>query len=211
MQGEPTKATELSMLGERLRKLREAKSWSQAHLADAARVNIRTVQRIESGEPASQETMLSLAAALDVDLVELEPDGRASARAATFSRTRLVIALLCIAPAALFILVNLLRSVAGMSGPFDALAATGGRVISFEAFNLISPIIFLGGTAAAFLLCLPTLVRIRATRVGRNVLSINGVELRAQKQALAVIVLAILSATVLVGYAALELLHTPVS
>jgi hypothetical protein len=42
-------------------------------------------------------------------------------------------------------------------------------------------------------------------------LSINGVELRAQKQALAVIVLAILSATVLVGYAALELLHTPLS
>lgn len=59
------------MSGETLRKLREAKSWSQAHLAQAAGLNVRTVQRIEAGEPCSYESMLSLAAALGTDVASL--------------------------------------------------------------------------------------------------------------------------------------------
>ncbi len=197
------------MLGDKLKALRGARSWSQAHLADAARVNIRTVQRIEAGGPASSETLLSLAAALDVDVAELEPDARRQARGAGLSRTRLAIAIACIAPTALFIAVNLLRSMAGVSGPFDALADAGGKVMSLRAFNFVSPVVFLGGAGAALLLCLPTLVRVRSTRA-REAISINGLELRAERTALMVAGAAILSATILVCYAALELIHTPV-
>jgi transcriptional regulator with XRE-family HTH domain len=199
------------MLGDKLKALREAKSWSQAHLADAARLNIRTIQRIEAGELASHETLLSLAAALDVDVAELEPDARTRLRAAGLSRARLAIALVCIAPTALFITVNLLRSVAGISGPFDALAAAGARLMSFAAFNLISPVIFLGGPMIALVICLPALVRVRTGRLSRDVLSINGLELRAQRTALAVAGMAVVTAGILVAYAALELLRTPPS
>jgi transcriptional regulator with XRE-family HTH domain len=200
---------QLSMLSQRLKALREARSWSQAHLAEAARVNIRTVQRIEAGEPASPETLLSLAAALDVELAELEPEARLEGGAWDLSWAKVAIAIVCVTPAALFIVVNLLRSVAGVSGPFDMLAAAGGRVMSFEAFNLVSPVIFLGGPAAAFLLGLPALVRIRMTRIGDQAISISGVDLRAQWQAAVVVATAILVTTILVGYAALELLRTP--
>jgi transcriptional regulator with XRE-family HTH domain len=201
---------ELRMLGEKLKRLREAKSWGQAHLADAAALNVRTVQRIEAGEPASYETLLSLAAALNVDVAELEPEARRPASNGT-SRSRLAVALLLVSPASSFIAVNLLRSLAGISGPFDALAEAGGKVMGFGVFNRVSPFIFLGGPAIALILCLPTLVRVRTTRAARGVLSVNGLELRAERAALTVAALAILSATVLVGYAALELLHMPAS
>src|ERR1043165_2367559 len=118
---------ELRMLGEKLKRLREAKSWGQAHLADAAALNVRTVQRIEAGEPASNETLLSLAAALNVDVAEMEPEARGPASNGT-SRSRLAVALLLVSPASSFIAVNLLRSLAGISGPFDALAEAGGKV-----------------------------------------------------------------------------------
>ena len=75
------------MLGDRVKEMRERKAWSQGHLADAAGLNIRTVQRIEGGEPSSKETMLSLAAALGVDVSELELENRQGDRIASLSKT----------------------------------------------------------------------------------------------------------------------------
>lgn len=56
------------MLGDRVRELREARAWTQEHLADAAGVSLRTVQRLESGSGFASETALAVAAALDVDV-----------------------------------------------------------------------------------------------------------------------------------------------
>lgn len=58
---------------EKLRRLREAKSWSQEHLASAAGLSSRTVQRVESDGSASAETMLALAGALGVNPGDLRP------------------------------------------------------------------------------------------------------------------------------------------
>lgn len=58
---------------EKLRRLREAKSWSQEHLASAAGLSSRTVQRVESDGSASAETMLALASALGVSPGDLRP------------------------------------------------------------------------------------------------------------------------------------------
>jgi transcriptional regulator with XRE-family HTH domain len=52
--------------GAAVRALREQKSWSQEHLAGAAGISVRTVQRVESENIASAETRLALAAALGV-------------------------------------------------------------------------------------------------------------------------------------------------
>ncbi|MEZ5947545.1 MAG: helix-turn-helix transcriptional regulator [Hyphomonas sp.] len=58
----------------RIKRWREERHWSQEHLADLAGIGLRTVQRIEKGEPASRETMTALAAAFNVDVMALAVD-----------------------------------------------------------------------------------------------------------------------------------------
>ena len=51
--------------------LRNRKSWSQAELAVAAGLNLRTVQRIEAEGVASLQSRKALASAFDTDIDEL--------------------------------------------------------------------------------------------------------------------------------------------
>jgi uncharacterized glyoxalase superfamily protein PhnB/DNA-binding XRE family transcriptional regulator len=51
----------------RIRELREKKAWTQEHLAGAARIAVRTVQRAEEGV-MSAETKAAIAGALDVSV-----------------------------------------------------------------------------------------------------------------------------------------------
>lgn len=55
----------------RLGQLRESKSWSQEHLANAAGLSLRTVQRMERTGHASAESRLAVAAALGVPVDSL--------------------------------------------------------------------------------------------------------------------------------------------
>lgn len=59
---------DLIMNGLQIRKLREARAWSQEHLAAAAGLSLRTIQRVEAEGRASAETRLALAAAFGVEL-----------------------------------------------------------------------------------------------------------------------------------------------
>ncbi|MGE0632485.1 MAG: helix-turn-helix domain-containing protein, partial [Pseudobdellovibrionaceae bacterium] len=54
-------------MGNRIRRLREKKAWTQEHLAGAASVSVRTVQRAEEGT-LSAETLTAIAGALDVEV-----------------------------------------------------------------------------------------------------------------------------------------------
>lgn len=58
-------------LGKLVRSYREKRSWSQSHLAKAAGLSTRTIQRLERKGTASKETLLSIAAAFDVDIQKL--------------------------------------------------------------------------------------------------------------------------------------------
>jgi PhnB protein len=58
--------------GEKIRSLRERKAWTQEHLASAARISPRTVQRAEEGA-MSAETRTAIAGALDVPVETLAP------------------------------------------------------------------------------------------------------------------------------------------
>ena len=51
--------------------LRNRRSWSQAELAIAAGLNLRTIQRIEAEGVASLQSRKALASAFDVDIDEL--------------------------------------------------------------------------------------------------------------------------------------------
>ncbi len=57
-----------------LKQLRLSKRLSQEQLADMSGLNVRTIQRIESGANASTESKKCLASALDVDIETLEQE-----------------------------------------------------------------------------------------------------------------------------------------
>lgn len=63
----------------RIRALREARGWSQEHLADVAGLSPRTVQRLEAEGKASHESRMAVAAALGIEPGQLA--GRAAAPA----------------------------------------------------------------------------------------------------------------------------------
>lgn len=55
-----------------IRKLRHDRSFSQEQLAEAARLSLRTIQRVEAGHRVSYASLRSLAATFDIDVDLLE-------------------------------------------------------------------------------------------------------------------------------------------
>jgi len=54
-----------------VKKLRAEKKWSQEQLAILSGLSIRTIQRVESGQSASIETLKSLASVFEIDINRL--------------------------------------------------------------------------------------------------------------------------------------------
>ncbi len=54
-----------------VKKLRLEKHWSQEQLATMAGLSLRTIQRVEAGNPASAETLKSLASVFEIDISKL--------------------------------------------------------------------------------------------------------------------------------------------
>lgn len=63
----------------KIKRWREERQWSQEHVADLAGIGLRTIQRIENGDPASQDSLRALAAAYNVDVMALSLDQQAEA------------------------------------------------------------------------------------------------------------------------------------
>lgn len=59
-------------LGDTIAELRTSHGWSQEALAAAANVSVRTVQRIESGQPGAIEAVGAIARAFDLDVDRLQ-------------------------------------------------------------------------------------------------------------------------------------------
>ncbi len=57
-----------------VKKLRAEKNWSQEQVATFSGLSTRTIQRVESGQSASLETLKSLASVFEVDISKLTED-----------------------------------------------------------------------------------------------------------------------------------------
>lgn len=55
---------------------REERAWPQRQLAEAAKVNLRTIQRLERDGSASFETLMAIAGAFDIDVKLLNPTSK---------------------------------------------------------------------------------------------------------------------------------------
>lgn len=60
--------------GDLIRSERERRAWSQEHLAAAAGIGVRTVQRVEATGVASYESLRAISAALEVPLAQVRRD-----------------------------------------------------------------------------------------------------------------------------------------
>ena len=65
---------------DKVRRWRDERCWSQEHLAEAAGISLRTVQRLENTGSASKDSVMSLAAAFGVDVMALTLDGNGEAK-----------------------------------------------------------------------------------------------------------------------------------
>lgn len=72
---------EKNPIAQNIKRLREARHWSQEELAAASGVNVRTIQRAESGRPMATESLRALAAAFDTTLEALSVSGDEMLRA----------------------------------------------------------------------------------------------------------------------------------
>jgi transcriptional regulator with XRE-family HTH domain len=71
----------MEVRAETVRTERQRRGWTQQHLADAAGVSLRTIQRIERHGVASNESVSALCAVFDLDRVDLlEHDPSAAGR-----------------------------------------------------------------------------------------------------------------------------------
>ncbi len=57
-----------------VRKLRLQRGWSQEQLAELSGLSVRTIQRLERGQRIGLESLKSLAAVLEIDLMALHED-----------------------------------------------------------------------------------------------------------------------------------------
>jgi transcriptional regulator with XRE-family HTH domain len=197
--------------GEKVRGLREARSWTQQHLADAAGLSLRTVQRLEAMHSGSAETLLAVAAALDVDVRTLNGAAAAARRSSRLWRAphpaaASAWAAVLLAPAALFVAVNLLKYGAGLAVPYDMLASLGSAIGAAPAFESASPVLFLGGPLLALALILFSQVRPEGEWEADG-LTLTAVQLRFNRLGIAVALAACLTLAALGAYLAGETLH----
>ena len=61
-----------------IRQHRQAKGWTQQHLADAAGLSLRTVQRVEREGTTAKESAMAICATLTINLAELSVIPKAS-------------------------------------------------------------------------------------------------------------------------------------
>jgi transcriptional regulator with XRE-family HTH domain len=200
-------AKEADMVGERVRALRESRAWTQAHLAEAAELSLRTVQRLERTHAASAETLLAIAAAFGVDVTTLSEPVAVARPGWLFRAPRpgraAAAGLLLALPAMAFVAVNLLKYGAGVAGPYDFAAGAGTALRLEGAFETLSPLILMGGPVAAALIALLALVRPQG-EVRGGAVTLTGIELRFHPAAAAILLAAAATFTILLAYLAGE-------
>ncbi|WP_457651449.1 helix-turn-helix domain-containing protein [Rhodocaloribacter sp.] len=199
------------MLGETIKTLRKERAWSQAHLAEAAGVSVRTVQRLERRGQCSDETLLAVAAALDVEVQALT---RAPETTALTQRLRRLGPRLdpkrtaawgaaLMLPALLFVAANVLKFEMAVPFLYDGLAAAGKAVGVDGLFEAWSPLILLGGPAVAVVTNLLAVLHLWGDDREKG-FSILGVDLVFHAGNVLVLAACLAALTALLGYLTVE-------
>jgi transcriptional regulator with XRE-family HTH domain len=153
------------LVAEKVKALRLEKAWSQAQLSEIASLSIRTIQRVELDGRCSQETLLALASAFEVDVTEFTSLLKESMGKYPFyifglkfsagwlkPNVAFVVSAILIFPAVYFIGAALLKYWVGISIFFDPLEIFYSSKEILWWFNIISPAVFLFGLGLSLIL-----------------------------------------------------------
>lgn len=197
-----------------IKTLRKSKAWSQAHLAEASGVSVRTIQRLESEGKASCETLLAIAAALDIEVEQLTVQAHSpqSSQAVqirplwkTISpRQSAVWGSLLLSPPLLFIASNILKYEMDLPYLYDLLASVGtatGATVLTDFFT--NPILLLGAPLMALLLAVMAQISISGEDTQQG-FSLKELTLSYNLLSSAVLICALGSLAVLLGYSTME-------
>lgn len=106
-------------------------------------------------------------------------------------------------PILIFVVVNLLKFGAGIAFPYDVFATLGRQLRLTTSFDLLSPVIFMGGALAAIALSLAAQISARVeSAAGIRVLTAVGI--RIHPWTAAVLLSALAALTLLLAYVAAE-------
>lgn len=150
----------------KIRELRVSRSWTQEHLATAAGLNVRTIQRAEASGRAGSETLLAIAAALDVPVATLlSPQAPISFRPILpiADRGSSILAALVAAPALAFVIGNIAA---------DTRPATPVTV-ALELGAKLPALAVLGGLLASFFIGLAAQFRVASAERGPSALRLE--------------------------------------
>ena len=74
-----------------VKKLRLQRGWSQDHLSLLSGLSVRTIQRIEKGQQAGLESLKSLAAVFDIQVMELQKETKMNDELKETSKQKVVL------------------------------------------------------------------------------------------------------------------------
>jgi hypothetical protein len=161
-------------LAEKVKTLRLGKAWSQAQLSEISSLSIRTIQRVELDGRCSQETLLALASAFEVDIVEFTSLIKKSIQNYTYyffgwkfsapwlkSVTAAVLGAILITPAVYFAGSSILKYGFGISFFFDPLEYFYSTKEILFWFNIFSPLVFLFGLTTSILINLFVMLSVK--------------------------------------------------
>lgn len=171
-------------LAEKIKLLRLEKAWSQAQLSEIASLSIRTIQRVELDGRCSQETLLALASAFEIDVSELTSLIKESLESYAFyifgwkfsaewlkHTTAAIISLILIFPAVYFITAAILKYILGFPYLFDPLLIFYSSKEILLWFNIISPAVFLFGLTFSILINLFVMISVKIWKENNTIYS----------------------------------------
>jgi len=172
------------LLAEKVKALRLEKAWSQAQLSEIASLSIRTIQRIELDGRCSQESLLALASAFEIDVSEFTSLLKESLERYSFyffglkfsavwlkPNLAVVLSLILIFPAVYFIVAAILKYIFGFPYLFDPLLIFYSSKEILWWFNIISPAVFLFGLGFSIILNLFVMLSIKIRKENSNIKS----------------------------------------
>lgn len=206
------------MNGSTIKTLRKAKAWSQAHLAEVAGVSVRTIQRLEQTGNGADETLLSVAAALDVDVHRLTivppqpmPVPHAPKAAVAHPlwqdippKQAFRWGLLLLTPSTLFSLSNILKYELDWPHLYDTVVGLGEATgLAHLTGFLLHPAFLLGSAFLASLIALMSQLHITGEDT-ENGFTIKGVRFSFHHLSTLILLGSILVLGLMLGYAAIE-------
>jgi transcriptional regulator with XRE-family HTH domain len=170
------------LLAEKIKALRLERAWSQAQLSEISSLSIRTIQRIELDGRCSQETLLAIASAFEVDVTEFTLLLKESIEKYSFyifgwkfsaewlkPRTAVIVSLLLISPAVYFMSAAILKYVFNIPFFFDPLLIFYSSQEVLWWFNIISPAVFLFGLIVSIMLNMSVMLSLKIWRENKTI------------------------------------------